>query len=367
MRADRPVVKLLAGQGKRLKAGAPWVFSNEIARHPEHRRMPDGTLIQLEGQDGTPYGTFLFDPHALIAARLLDRDPLAEIGAAWMFRRLDAAAALRARVCQGNFHRLVNAEGDGLPGLIVDRYDDVFVVRAETRGMERLAPLVVSALQALLPLREAWPIAVEEGGVRFPIDPTGDGWHFDRRSFRDGVAAFAPGARVLDICCGVGGFGLRCAAAGAETVMLVDNAASALGLARDAAVANGFSSTVEIRLGDAFDVLGVLAGTEQRFDIVICDPPALTTSRQDVDIGLRAYGRLARLAASVVAPDGFLFTTSCSPHVTTESWAGHVAYGLHRARREGRVLWKGGAGMDHPVHPQLPETANLRGMLLALG
>lgn len=367
MWADRPVVKLLAGQGKRLKAGAPWVFSNEIARRPEHRRMQDGGLVRLEGQDGTEYGTFMFDPHALIAARLLDRDPSAKIDSAWMFRRLEAAAALRSRVCDGTFHRLVNAEGDGLPGLIVDRYDDVAAVRAETRGMERIAPLVVAALEALLPVREGWPIAVEEGGVRFPVDPAGDGWHFDRRPFRDAVANLASGARVLDVCCGSGGFGLRCAAAGAETVTLTDNAVPALGLARDAALSNGFADVVDIRLGDAFDVLGVLAGTEQRFDIVICDPPALTTSRQDVDVGLRAYGRLARLAASLVAPGGFLFTASCSPHVTTESWAGHVAYGLHRAHRDGKILWRGGAGMDHPVHPQLPETANLRGMLVAMG
>lgn len=363
MPADRPVVKLLAGHGKRLKAGAPWVFSNEIARHPDHRRMPSGTLIQLEGQDGTQYGTFFFDPHALVAARLLDRDPEAEIGAAWLFRRLEEAIALRARVTTGPYHRLVNAEGDRMPGLIVDRYDDTIALRPEIRGMERMAPDIVSALETLLPVREGIPRFVEEGGVRFPI---ADDWLFDRRTFRDGVAILAHGARILDVCSGVGGFSLRCAAAGAKSVTLVDQDAAALNRARDAALANGFADSMDIRLGDAFTVLGTIAGTEERFDIVICDPPALTTSRQQVDVALRTYGRLARLAAAVVAPGGFLFTASCSPHVTTESWAGHIAYGLHRARREGQVLWRGGAGMDHPVHPQLPETANLRGMLLAI-
>ncbi len=358
---DRPVVKLLAGQGKRLKAGAPWVFSNEIAMRPEYRRMRDGTLVRIEDDAGTSYGTFLFDPHALLAARLLDRDPAATIDAAWLFRRLEAAISLRARVCDGSFHRLVNAEGDRLPGLIVDRYGEVVTVRAQIAGMERMIPQVVSALEALLPVREGVPAFVEEAGLRFPA---GSGWYFDRRAFRDGVASLASGARVLDVCCHSGGFGLRCAAMGAEMVTLVDNAPAALGWARDSALANGFSSVIDIRPGDAFDVLGAIGGTEERFDIVICDPPPLTASRKEVDVGLRAYGRLARLAASVVAPGGFLFTASSSPHVSTESWLGHVAYGLHRARRDGRILWQGGAGMDFPMHPRLPEMAGVRGMLL---
>jgi 23S rRNA (cytosine1962-C5)-methyltransferase len=365
--ADRPVVKLVAGQGKRLRAGAPWVFSNEIAMRPEYRRMPAGTLIQLAGQDGTSFGTFLFDSHALLAARLLDRDPLAEIDTAWMFRRLEAAIALRSRVCDGDYHRLVDAEGDMLPGIVVDRYGDAVDVRADVAGAERLVPAVVSALRALLPVRTGEVFSVPEGGVRFSADLAKAGWFFDRREMRDRVAALSAGATVLDVCCGSGAFGLRCLAARAKFVTLLDSSVAALGLARDTALANGFADAVDIRLGDAFDTLGVLAGTEQRFDIVICDPPALSVSKKDVDVGLRAYGRLARLAASVVAPGGLLLLTCASPFVSAESWGGHVAYGLHRVRREGRVLWRGGAGPDHPVHPSLPETAVLKGMLVWVG
>lgn len=392
---DRAVLRLAAGQGKRLRAGAPWVFSNEIAMKPEYRKMEKGGLIRLEAEDGGRFGTFMFNPHSLIAARLLDRDPTAEIDAAWMFRRLEAAVLLRARICDTPYHRLVHAEGDGLPGLIVDRYDDVAVVQANTAGMDRLMPLIVAALKALLPLRavvarndspsrafegladdvrlmwgEDGSAVVEEGGVRFPVDPLGGqktGWFFDQRYNRDRVSALAAGARVLDVCCHVGAFGLRCAAAGASSVTLVDSSAAALGLARDAALANGFSGVVELRRDDAFDALGALAGTDQRFDIVICDPPAFAKSRKDADAGLRAYGRMARLAAGLVAPGGFLFTASCSHHASVESWSSQIAYGLFRARREARILWSGGAGMDHPVHPQLPETAYLKGMLVQVG
>jgi 23S rRNA (cytosine1962-C5)-methyltransferase len=395
MTEGRPILKLAAGQGKRLRAGAPWVFSNEIAMQPEYRKMEKGGLIRLEAEDGGRFGTFMFNPHSLIAARLLDRDPAAEIDAAWVFRRLEAAVALRARICDTPYHRLVHAEGDSLPGLIVDRYGDVAVVQANTAGMDRLMPLIVSALKALLPLRavvarndspsrafegladdvrlmfgEDGSAEVQEGGVRFPVDPLGGqktGWFFDQRYNRDRVVALASGARVLDICCHVGAFGLRCAAAGASSVTLVDSSAAALGLARDAALSNGFAGVVELRRDDGFDALGALAGTEQRFDIVICDPPAFAKSRKDADAGLRAYGRMARLAASLVAPGGFLFTASCSHHASVESWSAQIAYGLYRARREARILWSGGAGMDHPVHPHLPETAYLKAMLVQVG
>ena len=392
---ERPVLKLAPGQGRRLRAGSPWVFSNEIAMKPEYRRMEKGGLIRLEGEDNARFGTFMFNPHSLIAARLLDRDPYVEIDAAWVFSRLESAVSLRTRVCDTPYHRLVHAEGDGLPGLIVDRYGDVAVIQANTAGMDRLMPLIVSALMALLPLRavvarndsaarlheeladdvrllrgDDASAVVEEGGVRFPVDPLGGqktGWFFDQRPNRDRVAALAKGARVLDVCCHVGAFGLRCAAAGAQAVTLVDSSAPALAQARDAALLNGFAGVVEIRREDAFDAMGALAGTEQRFDIVICDPPAFAKSRKDADAGLRAYGRMARMAATLVAPGGFLFTASCSHHAPSDSWAAQIGFGLHRARRDGRVLWSGGAGMDHPVHPHLPETAYLKAMLLQVG
>ena len=391
---DRPVLRFASGQGKRLRAGSPWVFSNEIAMKPEYRQMEKGGLIRLESDDGVRFGTFMFNPHSLIAARLLDRDPAAEIDTAWMFRRLETALALRSRIMEGTFYRLVHAEADGLPGLIVDRYDDVAVVQANTAGMDRLMPLIVSGLRALLPLRavvarndaaarqqegmaadvrllfgDDASSVVEEGGVRFSVDPLGGqktGWFFDQRFNRDRVAALASGARVLDVCCHVGAFGLRCAAAGAASVTLVDSSAPALAQARDTALANGFADVVTLRREDAFDALGQLAGTQERFDIVICDPPAFAKSRKDAEAGLRAYGRMARLAASVVATGGFLFTASCSHHASADAWAAQIAFGLHRAKREGRILFSGGAGMDHPVHPHLPETAYLKAMLLGV-
>jgi 23S rRNA (cytosine1962-C5)-methyltransferase len=390
----RPLLRLNKGQERRLKSGHPWAYSNEIAMQPDYRQMPPGLPVRLEGDDGWRLGTFMFNPHSLIAARLLDRDPDAPIDAAFVRDRMAAAAALRARLMQGPFHRLVHAEADRLPGLIVDRYGDVFVLQANTAGMDRLISHVVAALVDLLPVRAVVarndsPIrayenlpervdllhggdaaaVVEEGGVRFPVDPlTGQktGWFFDQRPNRDRVAALADGARVLDVFCHTGAFGLRCAAAGAAHVTLVDASAPALEKAAAAAAANGLSARVAARRGDAFDVMTELAQTEARFDIVVCDPPAFAKSKKDQPAGLRAYGRMARLAAPLVSPGGFLFVASCSHHAPADLFAGAIAEGVQRARREGKIVFSGGAGPDHPVHPLLPESAYLKAQLLHL-
>jgi 23S rRNA (cytosine1962-C5)-methyltransferase len=388
---ERPLVRLAPKQDRRLKSGYPWAFSNEIAMSPALRALPPGTVVRLEGDDGWRFGAFMFNPHSLIAGRRLDRDPGARIDADWIQARLAAAVALRARITDSPYHRLVHAEADGLPGLVVDRFGDVAVLQANTAGMDRLLPEIVAGLLALLPLRaivarndsasrshEGLPeqvqllhgedaaCVVDEAGVVFPVDPLGGqktGFFFDQRPNRDRVAALARGARVLDVFCHTGAFGLRAAGAGAESVVLVDSSQPALDHAMAAAARNGFTG-VSTRRGDAFDIMEALAG--ETFDIVVCDPPAFAKSRKDQAAGLRAYQRMARLAAPLVAPGGFLFAASCSHHASVEAFAEQIATGVSRARRDGRVLATVGAGADHPVHPHLPESAYLKGQLFQL-
>jgi 23S rRNA (cytosine1962-C5)-methyltransferase len=391
---SRPLLRLNPGQGRRLRGGSPWVFSNEIAMRPEYRQIAPGSLVRLEGDDGWRFGTFMFNPHSLIAARLLDRDPHAVIGAEWLRARIGSAIDLRARVCDSPFHRLVHAEADRLPGLVIDRYGEVAVLQANAAGMDRLTPAIVEVLTSLLPLRAvvarndaparrhegleesvallhgaAADAMVEEGGVRFPIDPLAGqktGWFFDQRPNRDRVAALSSGARVLDVFSHTGAFGLRCAAAGAASVTLVDSSAPALDRAREAAALNGVAEKIAFERGDAFETMLALAEKGERFDIVICDPPAFAKSRKDADAGLRAYGRMARLASGLVVPGGFLFVASCSHHAPLDAWTVQIAAGLMKARREGRILYTGGAGPDHPVHPHLPESAYLKAQLIQL-
>jgi len=389
-----PLLRLLPRQDRRLKSGHPWAFSNEIAMRPEHRAWPAGAPVRIEGDDGWRYGIFMFNPHSLIAARLLDRNPDAVIDAAWVLARISNAQALRTRVTPGTQHRLVHAEADRLPGLIIDRFGDVAVVQANTAGMDRLLPAITSALLEMTPFRaivarndsaarvqEGLPQTVsllhgtdatalaEEGGVRFPVDPVSGqktGFFFDQRPNRDQVAALAHGARVLDVFCHTGAFGLRAAAAGAEAVVLVDSSQPALDHALGAAEANGVRDRVTAQRGDAFDVMGALGAAGERFDIVVCDPPAFAKSRKDQDAGLRAYHRMTRLAAPLVRPGGFLFVASCSHHAPLDLFTAQVTSALSRSKREARIVHTGAAGPDHPVHPNLPESAYLKSLLINL-
>jgi 23S rRNA (cytosine1962-C5)-methyltransferase len=392
--ADRPLIRLLPGRDRRVKAGHPWAFSNEIARTALARALDPGGLVRLEGDDGIRHGTWLFNPHSLIAARRLDDDPQAAIDAAWLRRRLEAALDLRGRLFPGmGCYRLAHAEADGLPGLILDRYGDAIALQANTAGMERLTTAIADALDSLLAPRvvvarndaavrgleglgeevrllrgEAGSAWAEEGGLRFRVDLLGGqktGWFFDQRENRDRVARLAPGAaRVLDAFCHTGGFGLRCAAAGAGHVVLLDRSEHALALARDSAAENGLADRIETRRAEAMDALEAMAANSERYDIVIADPPAFAKSRKDQPAALRGYARLARLAATLVVPGGFFFLASCSHHVAPGEFAEAVVHGLGRARRPARILFQGGAGPDHPVHPLLPESAYLKAMLM---
>lgn len=389
-----PLLRLLPRQDRRLRSGHPWAFSNEIAMTPDHRAWPTGAPVCIEGDDGWRYGTYMFNPHSLISARLLDRAPDAAINGAWVRARVADAMALRSRVTPGEHHRLVHAEADRLPGLIVDRFGDVAVVQANTAGMDRLLPAITEALLDLLPLRavvarndsaarvhEGLPQTVsllhgsaaatvaEEGGVRFPVDPMAGqktGFFFDQRPNRDEVARLAAGARVLDVFCHTGAFGLRAAAGGAESVTFVDSSQAALDGALLAADLNGLRDRMSVQRGDAFDTMGALAAAGERFDIVVCDPPAFAKSRRDQEAGLRAYHRMARLAAPLVRPGGFLFVASCSHHAPLDQFTAQVTSAMLRAKRDIRIVRTGGAGPDHPVHPHLPESAYLKSLLLHL-
>ena len=393
--SDRPVIRLLPGHDRRLRSGHPWVFSNELAWSPTLRTVPPGHIIRLESASGRAFGTFMFNPHSLIAARRLSPDPEVVVDSRFLAARLTAAARVRARFFTSPWHRLCHAEADGLPGLIIDRYGGVFVVSAGAAGAARLeaelldalddlfAPLAVVARdEGLARTLEGLPervtvlagrlperLELEEGGVVFPIDVLQGqktGWFYDQRFNRDAVTALAAGARVLDLFCHTGAFGLRAAAGGAERVLLADRSEPALAIAAETARRNGFAERVEIVRAEAFGLLERLSSEGTRFDLVIADPPAFAKSRKDHGPAVKGYEKLARLAACAVAPGGLLFLASCSHHVSAEEFAASVARGLVRAGREGRILRAAGAGPDHPVHPQLPESAYLKSLLLQL-
>ena len=391
---DRPLIRLAPGGDRRVKAGHPWAFSNEIAMTPALRALPPGGVVRLEGDDGVRHGAWQFNPHSLIAARRLDTDPAAGCDAAWYRARIGACLGLRERLFDTPFYRLVHAEADGLPGLIIDRYGDAVAMQANTAGMEAATPHILAALQDLFAprvvvarndsavrklegLEEAVTLlhgtdgtaTVEESGLRFPVDLLGGqktGWFFDQRANRAMVARFCAGRTMLDAFCHTGGFGLAAAAAGAASVTLLDRSEHALDLAMQGARLAGFGDRVTALKAEALEQLERMTASGRRFEVVVADPPAFAKTRKDQPAALRGYAKLARLAAGLVAPDGILFIASCSHHVAPPDFAEAVSWGVHKARREARILASVGAGPDHPVHPALPESAYLKGLLLHL-
>jgi 23S rRNA (cytosine1962-C5)-methyltransferase len=393
--ATRPSIALLAGRHQRAEAGHPWIYSNEVAMDAAAKALAPGSLVTLRRADGSPLGVAMFNPHTLLAARLLDRDTARPIGQRFLARRIGRALKLRERLFDQPFYRLVHAEADGLPGLVVDRFGAVLVVQSNAAGMARLEPAVLDALGELLspeaivlrndsPARALEglgsevrvatgsldrPVPVHENGAVFRADVLAGqktGWFFDQRDNRRFIANLAPGARVLDLYCYTGGFAVQAARAGAAAVLGIDRSEPALALALEAAELNGVGRACSFRRAEAFAEAGGLAANGERFDIVIADPPAFAKSRKEAGAALRGYRKLARLAASVTAGGGILFIASCSFHVDAAEFAEAVRRGLADAGRAGRILRAAGADADHPIHPALPETAYLKTLTLAV-
>jgi 23S rRNA (cytosine1962-C5)-methyltransferase len=394
MNAALPVIRLKPREGRRVRAGAPWVFSNEIVMDAKAKTLAPGTPVALASDDGSLIGIGYFNPKSLIAVRLLG-PPDVEINTSFIRSRLERALKLRTQFYAAPFYRLIHAEGDALPGLVVDRFVDALVVQVTTAGMERLTDDVLAALDetmapACVILRNDTPartleglphyirvargeaparLSVEENGARYFADPQEgqkSGWYYDQRDNRRFMAELASGKTCLDVYSYSGGFGILAAVKGASQSVLIDSSEPALQLAREAAETDGVIQRCRFVKAEAFAELERLATQRQSFDTVICDPPPFAPSRKDVEAGARAYRKLARLAASVVAPGGFLLLASCSYNVSPERFAAECAAGIHRAGRRAALIRQAGAGPDHPVHPLLPETAYLKALVFAL-
>ena len=390
-----PSVLLRAGEDRRVRAGHPWAFSNEILMDAETKALPAGSLAILRAPGGEALGLATFNPHSLIAARLLTSNPEAIVDALFFGRRIARAAALRDRLIGVPYYRLIHAEADGLPGVIVDRFGDALVVQINSAGMAALTPVLLEALEAELspgtivlkndsPVREleglerelvvakgeAGPVEVIENGARFVADLSGGqktGWFYDQRDNRRFMAGLARDASVLDVYSYSGGFGVLAAKEGAQSVTCLDRSRAALDTAQAAAKVNGVEGRVAIQKAEAFEALEKLDGTAARkFGVVICDPPAFVKSRKDLKTGAQGYRKLVRLAAPLVARGGFLFVASCSHLMDVPMFAEQVRRGLRDAERTGRILRSSGAALDHPIHPNLPETAYLKALTLQL-
>ncbi|TBX27720.1 RSP_2647 family RNA methyltransferase [Nioella sediminis] len=381
---------------RRIRHGHPWAWADEIVLDRRSRAVPAGALCLLEDGDRQPLAMGIATPGAKIAFRVLDRDPSTVIDAAWLQAKVAAALDLRDRLFDAPYYRLIHAEGDALPGLIVDRFGDVLVVQPNAiwieERLEDLTAILADLTGAttiikngsgraraqegleedsglLLGSAPAASLPVQMNGATYLADVMGGqktGLFYDQRPNHAFARSMAKGARVLDVFSHVGGFALAALAGGATQALSVDASAPALDLATEGATRMGCADRFSTRQGDAFAVMEDLAAADERFDIVIADPPAFAPSKQALTQGLRAYERVARLAAPLVAPGGTLILCSCSHAADLGKFRQACLRGIGRAGRDPRLLHTGFAGPDHPQHPALSDTGYLKALAFRL-
>ncbi len=380
-------------QERRLLAGHCWIYSNEVdTQATPLKNLEPGQPVDILSDHERWIGRGYVNPHSLICARIVTREHIPLTPALWL-RRIHDALALRERLYPRPFYRLIFGESDGLPGLIVDRYDDLLAVQITTAGMERVRGEILAALEQVVrpktivlrndtAARELEGLAqcvevvlgnpedsltLMEHDLVFQVAPlTGQktGWFFDQTENRTRLSRYGVGQRVLDVCSYVGAWGLRAAALGATAVICVDSSQTALERVADNAARNHLDGRVQSRQGDAFDVLRELRDEGKRFDTVILDPPAFIKRRKDEKEGAQAYQRLNRLGIDVLEPGGLLITSSCSFHMDRDSFLHSVQLAARRAGRSFQLLEAGQQGPDHPVHPAIAETAYLKTFFL---
>jgi 23S rRNA (cytosine1962-C5)-methyltransferase len=388
-------IRLKGGEGKRLKNGHLWLFSNEVdTKITPLTQFEPGELVRVEDAAGQALGTGYVNPGALISGRLLTRNAGEVVDVAFFRRRFEAALSLRQALHGAPYYRLAHGESDFLPGLVVDRYGDALVIQAGTAGMERRLDEIVEALQSLLrpssillkndagvrelegleryvrPAHGAPPeeVEVEEDGLRFVaplLSGQKTGYYYDMRENRARAANLARGlakenSAVLDAFCYVGVAGVRAALAGARRVVCVDSSEKALGYAQENARRNGVADRVEIVRAEAMGYLA--AQPAKSFGLAIVDPPAFIKRKKDIPTGRQAYKKLNGLAVRLVSDWGFLACASCSQHLAADELLWAVRQGAARQNAELQLLWRGGQAPDHPVHPAMPETDYLKAL-----
>ena len=391
-----PELFLKKNEDKRLRQGHLWVFSNEIdTKRSPLEQFEAGDLVIVNDSGGKALGVAYINPHALICARLLSRKPNSNIGKKFFKERLSQALALRQRLFDKPFYRLVFGESDGLPGLVIDRYDGVLSVQITTAGMERQKQLLVEALTELLQpdaillkndnsQRQLEKLSlepelafgklperllIEENNTRFIVniaEGQKTGWFYDHRCSRTQFANWSRGLKVLDLFSYAGAWGITSALAGAADVTCVDSSETALSLAAESAALNGVQDKMQFVRSDVFEFLKQAREQNLHFDAIVLDPPALIKRRKDYKAGYEAYRRLNHLALQVLSSDGVLVSASCSHHLSRSDLHEILRSSARHIDRHLVFFASGGQGPDHPILPAMPETEYLKTFFCAV-
>ena len=386
-------MRLKKNEDRRIRAGHVWIFSNEVdvAATPLDGFEP-GQLADFQDSTGKSLGNGYVNPRSLICGRLVSRDPDYVLGKSLLVHRLNVALSLRQRLFAKPFYRLAYSEGDGLPGLIVDRYGDTLVLQINSAGMERVKDEILIALQEVIrPTRIVLRndssgralegldnyvetvlgdavdlVSLEENGTRFEapiLSGQKTGWFYDHRLNRARMQHYVDAKRVLDVFSYIGGWGVQAAVAGAAEVLCVDGSDSALAQLAHNASLNQVASRIRTQTGDAFEVLKGLRAERERFDVVILDPPAFIKRKKDFHAGQTAYQRLNQAAMQLLSKDGILVSASCSYHLSRENLKQTLLQTSRHVDRQLLILEQGHQGPDHPLLPAVAETEYLKSFI----
>jgi 23S rRNA (cytosine1962-C5)-methyltransferase len=387
---------VLTGKGRRwVEGGHPWIYTDDIV---EGEGEP-GELLPVHAPDMRRLGWGLFSTHSRISVRLVTRDTEQPNRAFWLER---AKSAIAVRDTFGYLEpegacRLIAGDADGFPGFVLDRYADVLVVQSGCQGSDRMRDFLLEVVREALDVpitgvldrsdtgvrklenlekRVEWidgaareSVLVREGDLRYAVDVVAGhktGHYLDQRENRARAASHADGRRVLDAFAYDGLFGIRAALAGAESVVCLEQSAAAVERLIENAKLNGVEDRVEVQRVDAMVDLRERAREEQRFDLVLVDPPAFARNRKEAAGAARGYRELNLRAAALTAPGGRLVSSSCSHAVKQDAFLGHIAGALRDARRGAWLEALTGAAPDHPHRLDLPETAYLKCAFLRL-
>ncbi|MFQ3302385.1 MAG: 23S rRNA (cytosine1962-C5)-methyltransferase [Planktomarina sp.] len=397
MQRDHPVIRLKPKtNAQRVRHGFPWVYDNELVTDRRTKGLRPGSLAILQDHSQNILGLFAVNPNSKIFARKLSDNVGSLINADWFAQKITKALALREQLYSQPYYRLVHAEADHLPGLIIDRFKDLLVIQPNAAWVDQLMDELVEALKNVLAptsivingagrarvlegLDEARRMGLGDmptaaikvpmnGAIYFADVAQGQktGIFYDQRPNHHFVQNLSSGKKVLDVFSHVGGFGLAAMANGAAEVTCVDGSQLALDLAARGASATKSDVPLEIIRGDAFDVMINMASHGKIFDIVICDPPAFAPQKASREAGLRAYERVARLASCLVADSGYLALCSCSHAADLERFRASCIRGIGRAGRQAQLIYTGGAGPDHPHHMALAESSYLKTLVFRM-
>jgi 23S rRNA (cytosine1962-C5)-methyltransferase len=377
-------IVLRKNEEHRITAGHQWVFSNEIS---SLRGAPEvGDVVELLRHDEKFLGLGFYHPHSLIAFRFLT-DQLEEIGFGFFERKIQQALALRQKLYpSAETFRLVHGEGDFLPGLIIDKYNEFISLQVLSAGMEKQIELICDVLESIFHPKaivarndvairalEELPVEkkvlrgtpsvtiIDDFGVKFEVDileGQKTGFFLDQRENRKALHRYASGAAILDCFCNEGGFALHAACAQAASVQGLDISEAAIAKAKVNARLN--TATANFEVGDALDTLRQLFEDRKRFDIIILDPPSFTKSKKNIPAALRGYKELNAAALRLLLPGGYLVSASCSHHINEDGFLSSIEQGAVKAKRHIQLLEFAGAAPDHPIIPAMPETKYLK-------